>query len=82
MISYFFVLRLDVLALYLNRAFTNVNNLVSRQKAWINGIALFRENWYTFLIGGGPNFLIKEILCSCHQRRIQQLLHIVCILKY
>ncbi|MAZ68243.1 MAG: hypothetical protein CMG49_02510, partial [Candidatus Marinimicrobia bacterium] len=56
MISYFIVLRLDVLALYLNRAFTNTNNLISRQKAWINGIALFRENWYTFLIGGGPNF--------------------------
>mgnify|MGYP001242397047 CR=1 FL=1 len=56
MISYFIVLRLDVLVLYLNRAFTNTNNLISRQKAWINGIALFRENWYTFLIGGGPNF--------------------------
>ena len=44
MISYFIVLRLDVLVLYLNRAFTNTNNLISRQKAWINGIALFREN--------------------------------------
>jgi hypothetical protein len=53
---YAFIIRLDLLGLYINRALNNTNNFISRQNAWINGISLFREDWYTFLIGGGPNF--------------------------
>ena len=53
---YSFIIRIDLFNLYILRALNNSNNFISRQNAWINGISLFRENWYTFLIGGGPNF--------------------------
>ena len=55
-ISYAILIRLDILSLYLNRAFNNTSNFISRQNAWANGLQLFRENWYTFFIGGGPNY--------------------------
>ena len=55
-ICYSALIRLDILNLYLNRALNNTSNFISRQNAWINGFELFRENWYTFFIGGGPNY--------------------------
>ena len=54
--AYLFIIRIDLLGLYINRALNNSMNFISRQNAWTNGLYLFRENWYTFLIGGGPNY--------------------------
>ena len=55
-VIYTVLIRLDILNLYLDRALNNTSNFISRQNAWYNGLQLFRENWYTFFIGGGPNY--------------------------
>ena len=53
---YFLIIRIDLFDMYISRALNNSNNFISRQNAWINGISLFKEDLFTFFLGGGPNF--------------------------